>query len=246
MNSRLLPSVLPVLDIQQGEVVRGVAGQRQLYRPLVSPVVGTSHAREVAEALRDLVGHSWLYVADLDAIQQRQPQWSLIESLTATEFRLLVDVGLRDVSEGQALRDRGVEVVIAALETVPDPRTLEDLVIAIGSQRTFFSLDLLHGKPLGDWGAEIPISIGRSAIAAGVGGMIVLDLAGVGVGEGVRTETICQQLRASDWEGQIVTGGGVRNLSDVQKLLKTGVDSVLVASALHNGAIGKAELALLG
>ena len=239
---------MPVLDLLHGEVVRGVAGQRQSYRPLVSPLVGSSHPRRVAEGLRELVGHPWLYVADLDAIQDQQPHGELVDSLSSAGFRLIVDAGLRDVSRARSLREMGVEIVVAALETLPSRNVLEGLVESNGPQRTFFSLDLMRGRPLGElesWESENPISIGTSAVKTGVGGVIVLDLVGVGVGEGVSTQAVCAQLSTSDWNGRIVTGGGVRDVRDVHNLLANGVDSVLVASALHDGRISAADLGSL-
>jgi phosphoribosylformimino-5-aminoimidazole carboxamide ribotide isomerase len=65
----------------------------------------------------------------------------------------------------------------------------------------------------------------------------VLDLARVGVGEGVGTEKLCARLKQSYPDVEITAGGGVRTLDDVHLLDTIGVDYVLVSSALHDGRI---------
>jgi phosphoribosylformimino-5-aminoimidazole carboxamide ribotide isomerase len=71
----------------------------------------------------------------------------------------------------------------------------------------------------------------------GVRRMIVLDLARVGVGEGVGTEDLCRQMRAADQNLEIIAGGGVRGRDDLKRLADAGCDAALVASALHDGRI---------
>ena len=46
-------TVLPVLDVLEGVVVRGVAGQRAEYRPLRSRLVESAVPLDVARALRE-------------------------------------------------------------------------------------------------------------------------------------------------------------------------------------------------
>jgi phosphoribosylformimino-5-aminoimidazole carboxamide ribotide isomerase len=67
--------------------------------------------------------------------------------------------------------------------------------------------------------------------------MIVLDLAGVGVGRGVPTHTLCRQLLEDFPRLELMTGGGVRNADDLARLQTLGVGGVLIASALHDGSL---------
>jgi hypothetical protein len=64
--------IIPVMDLMAGQVVRGIAGRRAEYRPLVSPLCGSSAPLEVARAFRGL-GFSEMYLADLDAIAGATP-----------------------------------------------------------------------------------------------------------------------------------------------------------------------------
>jgi phosphoribosylformimino-5-aminoimidazole carboxamide ribotide isomerase len=74
--------------------------------------------------------------------------------------------------------------------------------------------------------------------------MIVLDLARVGGGAGISTVNLCRDLLVRFGELRIITGGGVRDVSDLFRLQDLRIDAVLVASSLHDGRIGQAELDL--
>ena len=86
-------TVLPVLDLLEGLVVRGVAGRRTEYRPLRSRLVETAVPLDVARALRDEFCYRRLYIADLDGILHRRPNWVVYQQLIDDGFKLLVDAG---------------------------------------------------------------------------------------------------------------------------------------------------------
>ena len=117
--------------------------------------------------------------------------------------------------------------------------------LRVGSERVIFSLDLKNGQALGDlhpWKTADPCEIGCRAVQAGVAEMIVLDLAQVGGGSGITTIELCRTFLARFEELRVITGGGVRDVSDLIRLQKAGISAVLVASSLHDGRIGRAEL----
>lgn len=237
--------IIPVLDLMEGEVVRGVAGRREEYRAVQSCLVDSAEPRRVAHALREALGLVEFYVADLDAIAGAEPDLALYGELVRDGFRLLVDAGVRDSVRAMQVAVSGVEGVVVGLETLPRPEVLADVLSELGSRRVVFSLDLRDGQPLGDlsaWRAAEPVDLAREAIGLGVRRLIVLDLARVGVGQGLATEAICRDLRDRDAELEVITGGGVRGGEDLMLLAGAGVDGVLVASALHDGRIGRAEV----
>lgn len=236
--------IIPVLDILQGRVVRGVAGQRDEYRPVESQVAADAEVLTVAEAFREHFALARLYVADLDAIQDDRPNFSAYRALVNAGFELLIDAGLRDTKRAEELIDAGASAVIAGLETSPGPAHIKKLIDAFGPERVVFSLDLKHGRPLADvdaWG-DSAIDIARRTIELGVRRMIVLDLAGVGTASGVGTLELCRQLQEENGDLELITGGGVRGVDDLRALQEAGIDGVLVASALHNGSITMDDL----
>ena len=237
--------ILPVLDLLGGVVGRGVAGQRDTYRPVESCLATTADAMDVARAFRRNLGLSELYVADLDAILHQRPNQSIYRSLIRDGFKIMVDAGLTNLRQAEEILSTGASSVIAGLETIPGPKLLASLCETFDHQQVTFSLDLQEGMPLGDtslWETADPFEIGMRAVDVGVRKMIVLDLAQVGVGEGVPTQPLCRRLQEGCPQLQLITGGGVRDLTDLENLQSSGIDAVLVASALHNGRIGRAEI----
>ena len=228
--------LIPVIDILNQVVVRGVAGQRDQYRPIQSALTDSVDPLTMALAIRAKFGYDELYVADLDAITRGQPDFTLYRSLREQRFRLWIDAGISSPSAAMQLIDLGVEQVIVGLESCSSPATLCEILRWAPASRLTFSLDLKNGSPLGspDWGTS-PLEIARVVIATGITNLIVLDLAAVGVGQGVPTVDLCRQVRQlAGPEVEIITGGGVRDGQDLSLLEQAGVDGVLIASALHS------------
>ena len=76
----------------------------------------------------------------------------------------------------------------------------------------------------------------RGAADAGVGTMIVLDLARVGSAAGVDLEAMAAVRRAVP-DVALFAGGGVRSEEDLALLARAGCDGALVATALLSGAL---------
>jgi phosphoribosylformimino-5-aminoimidazole carboxamide ribotide isomerase len=245
--------ILPVLDLLGGLVVRGVAGRRSQYRPIVSPLAADPRPGTVARAFVERLGLRECYVADLDAIAGAEPAWAVYRELTERGLRLWIDAGTADVPRAAALArfehaGRRLARVVAGLETVPDEQALQAIAGAVGEERLSFSLDLRDGHPLTSspgWAGRGPIEIAAVAVAAGARSLIVLDLARVGVGGGVGTEPLCHELHARWPHVELVAGGGVRSIADVKSLAAAGCHAALVASVLHDGIITAEDIAAL-
>jgi phosphoribosylformimino-5-aminoimidazole carboxamide ribotide isomerase len=237
--------ILPVLDLMGGSVVRGVAGRRSEYRPIVSRLVQSSAPIAVAQAYRESFGLDELYLADLDAIGGAAPAWKIFENLQAAGFRLWVDAGIRDAGRAFQLADAGIATVVVGLETVAGPTVVAAVQDRL-ADRVVLSLDLRDGRPLANansWRSRDPQGIVAEAVALGVQRVLVLDLAHVGVGQGVGTGDLCATLKRRHPAVELAAGGGVRGLDDLRSLRDQGVAAALVASALHDGALNRVDLA---
>jgi len=236
-------AILPVLDLMNGQIVRGIAGRRDEYRPVISKLVDSAAPLAVAQALRAHFGFSEFYLADLDAIQQGRLAVRVYRQLREAGMRLWIDAGLRTAEDAaiDELMANDAAGVIIGLESVAGPETLRDIAERVGLDRAVFSLDLKAGQPLGNvgkWPAADSWSIAAHAITTlAIRRLIVLDLARVGVGAGVGTEDLCARLKHAFPHLELTAGGGVRGIDDVRRLTACGVDRVLVASALHDGRI---------
>ena len=235
--------IIPVLDLMQGQVVRGIAGRRDEYKPLKSPLCGDAQPLTVARAFQQRFDLSTLYVADLDAIAGAAPSFDTYTQLLQAGLELWVDAGIGSLERVREMTNfdvggKRLSRVIVGLESLSSPDSLAPLVNQIGPQQMIFSLDLNSGRPLTcshAWSGLSALDIAGKACAAGVREILVLDLARVGLGQGVGTEGLCRQIKARHPHVAIMGGGGVRAKADLQSLASAGCCAALVASALHDG-----------
>ncbi len=237
--------ILPVIDLKGGLVVRGMAGDRVNYRPINSRLCDNAQGASVARGLIDAFGFRSAYVADLDAIEGAEPDWRAYESLLGCGLELWVDAGVGTQTRATTLAqftaaERSLARIIVGLESLAEPRQLDELLEIMTPERLVFSLDLKQGRPLTSsalWPQD-PHAIADFVAELGVTQLIVLDLAGVGVSAGVPTLDLCCALRRRYPLLQLTTGGGVRGRDDLDALAEEELDYVLIASALHNGVLG--------
>ncbi|MFV0445101.1 MAG: HisA/HisF-related TIM barrel protein [Planctomycetaceae bacterium] len=231
------PRVIPVLDLRGGQVVRGIAGDRDRYQPIESALTPGSDPLELAQAICERYQLHDFYIADLDGVQHGRPDWLVLSTLIDAGFGLYVDAGTRTPDEAQRLIDLGVRRLIAGLETSSGPAALTELLNVCGPDRVVFSLDLHAGRPLwnsvSDWNGLSSELILSDVVRRGAESLLLLDLAMVGQSSGLATLQRVQMARQRYPSLEIWTGGGVRNGDDLVSAGQAGADAVLVASALH-------------
>lgn len=229
--------VLPVLDLMDGKVVHAVAGQRSSYQPLVSRWTSCADDPiQLTTALKEQLRLTEFYVADLDALQGQGSQTELIEKLIAQGYRIWLDAGIQSIDEANAWLDRGVHRVIVAGESLPSVSLLEQLADAVDVTRLVYSLDLVAGQVRcrpGVFDSMTPLEIVTVAFGLGIRKFIILDTASVGISKGPATITLCQDIRDRYPDCELISGGGVRGIQDIELLQAAGVNRVLVSTWLH-------------
>jgi phosphoribosylformimino-5-aminoimidazole carboxamide ribotide isomerase len=239
--------VVGVIDLKGGTAVHAVRGERERYRPVHSAIGGDDgDALALARGFRNALGLEEIYVADLDAIVGEGENSASIGAL-AREARVMVDAGVSEPAQAQALLDLGVHRVIVGTETLSGPDALDRMVAELPDGAVVLSVDLrdgcvlsadrqLAGLPALDAVERLP--------RAGLREAIVLDLALVGSGAGPDV-TLITELHAAFPGLELLAGGGVRDVEDLRALDAAGARGALVATALHRGVIGPRELAQL-
>ena len=250
--------VIPVIDLMGGQVVRGLGGQRELYRPIRSQVAADAQPGTVARAFVERFGLDTAYVADLDAITCQFDDQPLFvpayQRIAEAGLSLWLDAGIGTPARARQIR-RKVQTAaldvhyVVGLETLAPERELTAIAEELGRERTIFSLDLKHGQPLTQvvrWLAADPVEIVFGVLASGISRVIVLDLADVGMQAGTGTLSLCRQIRAEYGAAvELIAGGGVRGLDDLKALADAGCDAALVASALHDGRLSDSDVQTL-
>ncbi len=240
--------VIGVVDLACGRAVHASGGDRQRFAPVErvgASAIEPGDALALARAYTGTLGVGELYVADLDAIAGGCVQDARIAALTTLDTPTWVDAGVASADRARRLIELGAAHVIVGLETLPSFGALAAICAAIGGSRVAFSLDLRDGRPLTadtfSGPREAPAVLAAKAADAGVGSVIVIDLARVG-GEAGLDLRLIDDVRAAVPQLTLAAGGGVRGEQDLMPLAEAGCDAALVATALHDGRVGAAEI----
>jgi len=216
--------IIPVIDLMGGQVVHARRGHRNTYQAIETPLSPTSDPISVIRGLLGLADFKTVYVADLDALMGHGPQESVIRSLKGAypHLRVWVDCGVSAASFscGQGVPVIGSESMTeSALEKMP------------GQGRSWIlSLDFREGRLLGPGNILATDDLWSERI-------IVMNLSRVGSFDGPDLSGLARFIR--QYPGHhFVAAGGVRHERDLKDLQQIGVTEVLLASALHSGAIG--------
>jgi phosphoribosylformimino-5-aminoimidazole carboxamide ribotide isomerase len=227
--------LIPVIDLMGGLVVHARAGDRDRYRPLAhSRVAAGAEPAEVIQGLLALHPFRTLYIADLDAIRKQGDHKAAIFALRE-EFptlRFWVDAGFTGECSCRRFLAAGLGDLVLGSESQGDLRLLELLA---GEPRLILSLDFQGERQLGAAGIfDTPERWPERVIA--------MTLARVGAGAGPDLERLAA-LRATAPGKRLYAAGGVRGPGDLHELRGLGCAGVMVASALHDGRLGRPELA---
>jgi phosphoribosylformimino-5-aminoimidazole carboxamide ribotide isomerase len=236
--------VIPVLDLAHGLAVSGRGGRRETYVPVHSRLVERpGDARALVAAYHDALGCDECYIADLDALAGGAVQRDVLGELAGLGGRLLVDAAVATPARARGLVADDVHRAVVGLETLPSFDALAAVIHAVGPDRVIFSLDLSDGQPLGlSAKGKAAADLARAATAAGASALLVLDLARVGGAQGVDVMQL-DALRRAHPDVELLAGGGVATVRQLQQLADVGLDAVLVGTALHDGSLSPADLA---
>jgi phosphoribosylformimino-5-aminoimidazole carboxamide ribotide isomerase len=241
--------IIPVIDLLHGNVVRGVGGRRSEYQPIQSRFTADAQPTTVANAFVKQFGFDTAYVADLDAIIGDRYSTNHWKQIAAAGLKVWLDAGVTNATYARGViaccneLDISCELIVG-LESLESPSDLANIQ-EFCDRRAVFSLDMRCGGPLSKiqtWKSLTPLEIVDQAICHGTNRLIILDLADVGESSGTRTLQLCRDLRKYHPDIELIAGGGVRGLRDLQALADAGCNAALVASALHDGRLTPADI----
>jgi phosphoribosylformimino-5-aminoimidazole carboxamide ribotide isomerase len=228
--------VIPAVDMQDGQVVQLVGGERGTGRTYGDPV----------EAARRWVGAGagTLHLVDLDgAFEGERENAPAIEAiLDAVDVTVQLGGGIRTAADATGLLDRGVDRVILGTAAVENPGIV-GTIAETHPGRVVVSLDAKGGEVVvSGWTEGTGLDPAEAASRyeeLGAGAILFTDVDVEGRLEGVRTDPARAVVDAVDIP--VVASGGVATLDDVRALERAGASAVVVGSALYEGAFTLAE-----
>lgn len=215
-------------DLKNGLVVRGVRGEREKYRPIheYSRVVATAEPLEMIRAMRP----KETYIADLDRITGTGDHLGVIAGISKLTHTM-VDAGISRAEDAAPVR-RVSGAIILGTETAP-----LSLIEALQGRDVLVSIDMRQGLMMAADPALAgsPLDAVRRLDSLDLGGIILLDVARVGSGEGIDADLLREAVSAS--RHPVIAGGGVRSTEDLEQIERAGAAGAIIASAVHSLAI---------
>jgi phosphoribosylformimino-5-aminoimidazole carboxamide ribotide isomerase len=211
-------------DLKGGAVVRGVKGERHKYLPVSqeSLVVSTSVPVEVIKEIRP----KETYIADLDRIIGTGDNLNDIASISKLT-KTMTDIGVKfkeDVIEAKKVSNS----VIMGTETASF-----QLMKDFEGTNIIVSVDMKNGKMMWydrefDTG---PLEAIKKLNDLEIEAIILLDVGRVGSGQGIDTSLLSDAVSSSRHD--VIIGGGVNDMSDLERIEKCGASGAIIASAIH-------------
>ncbi|WP_247730787.1 1-(5-phosphoribosyl)-5-[(5-phosphoribosylamino)methylideneamino]imidazole-4-carboxamide isomerase [Halovivax limisalsi] len=222
--------VIPAVDVQDGEVVQLVQGERGTEKRYGDPV-------EAAERWID-AGAESLHLVDLDgAFEGQRENAAAIEAVVeSVSVPVQLGGGIRTAADARSLLERGVDRVILGTAAVETP----DIVAEISETHpdsVVVSLDAKDGEVVVEGWTEgtglAPAEAAARYADLGAGAILFTNVDVEGRLEGIDADPVRDLVAATDLP--VVASGGVATLADVRALREAGAAAVVVGSALYEG-----------
>ncbi len=220
--------VIPAVDIQDGQAVQLVGGDRDSASTYGDPV---DAARRWTSA-----GADTLHLVDLDgAFEGTRENAPAIEAiLESVDVTIQFGGGIRTARDACSLLAMGVDRVILGTAAIQNPA----IVTAVNEEfpgAVMVSLDAKDGEVVVSGWTEgtglDPADAAARFETEGAGAILFTDVDVEGQLTGIRRTPVERVVDAVDIP--VVASGGVSTLTDIQALKETGAAAVVVGTALY-------------
>ena len=225
--------IMPAVDIKNGKCVQLVQGEPG------SEMVEIENPELVAKHWEDL-GARNIHVIDLDGTINGVASFDIIKKiLKEVSVPIQLGGGIRSVEYAKELLDLDIERLIIGTMGIQQPETITQLSEEYGSDRIMISLDSKDNKVvIKGWQEKIdksPAEISQEFKDHGAGSILFTN---VDVG-GFYTEPVEELKKSVDLP--IVYSGGITTIDDIKKLNESGVEGIVIGSALYKDKIDLTE-----
>ena len=229
--------IMPAVDIKNGKCVQLVQGQSG------SEMVEIENPENVAKHWEDL-GAKNIHVIDLDGTINGVASFEVIKKiLKEISVPIQLGGGIRNIEYARQLLDLDIERLIIGTMGIQHPETIEKLSQEYGCDRIMISLDSKDDKVvIKGWQEKInksPSEISQEFKDHGAGSILFTNVDVEGLLGGFYTEPVDKLKKSVDLP--IVYSGGITSIDDIIKLNKSGVEGIVIGSALYKDKINLTE-----
>jgi phosphoribosylformimino-5-aminoimidazole carboxamide ribotide isomerase len=221
--------VIPAVDIMQGKCVRLVQGDPTRLK------VYSNSPLEAARLLENQ-GAELIHLIDLDAVLgSGQNSDTIEEILENVNVKVQIGGGIRTLERAEALLKLGAFRVIFGTAAIQNPILIGEAVRRYGSTRVAVAIDerknrvTFHG-----WKDESQIDyldFAHSFENMKVGTIILTSTSVDGTLKGPQMEKIMKLVEVV--KVPVIASGGIASLNDLIMLVGTGVEGVVIGTALY-------------
>ncbi len=229
--------VMPAVDIKNGKCVQLVQGEPG------SEMVEIENPEKVARHWEDL-GAKNIHVIDLDGTINGVASFEIIEKiLKEVSVPIQLGGGIRSIEYAKQLLDLDIDRIIIGTMGIQHPETITELSNEYGSDRIMISLDSKDNKVvIKGWQEKIdksPVELSKEFKEHGAGSILFTNVDVEGLLGGFYTDPVVELKNSVDIP--IVYSGGITTIDDIKELNKTGVEGVVIGSALYKNKIDLTE-----
>ena len=231
--------IIPVLDILRSKAVHAKKGERAKYKPLNLKLIQTSNPIEILEFLIYEYDFDEFYIADLDAIIKKKPNFKLLlKILEIPHIKVMLDPGIGKKEDLLAYSKLKLNKLILGLETMENLDVITEGLEIFGNNKIIVSVDMYKEKIISNitqLKSQNSIQIIKTMENLGVKEVILLDLFRVGQKMG-GIPPLYLEIR-NQFTGKLLIGGGIKDFNDLLMYKSKAFSGILIATALYDGSI---------
>ena len=229
--------IMPAVDIKNGKCVQLVQGEPG------SEMVKIENPEKVAKYWEDL-GAKNIHVIDLSGTIDGETSFDIIKKiLNEVSVPIQLGGGIRNLDYARQLLDLDIERLIIGTMGIQQPETITLLSDEYGPERIMISLDSKDNKVvIKGWQEKIdksPSEIANDFKEHGAGSILFTNVDVEGLLGGFYTEPVEDLKKSVDLP--IVYSGGITTIDDIKKLNESGVEGIVIGSALYTDKIDLTE-----
>ncbi|MGB9672524.1 MAG: 1-(5-phosphoribosyl)-5-[(5-phosphoribosylamino)methylideneamino]imidazole-4-carboxamide isomerase [Anaerolineales bacterium] len=231
-------TVFPAIDISHGSVVRLEQGRSD------REIVYGNNPLEAAKRWIEL-GAKWLHIVNLDGAFGLQNSENFVAIKNAVAFArenyvsIQLGGGMRSLAQVESALQMGVERVILSTLAIEHPGELKKALDNFTAAHLMVAVDCMD-KVVYSHGWRNKSAFGLVEFVQwleqiGIRIILLTDIARDGTLQGINLPMLREVLSSSNLE--VILGGGVAQLSDVQQAKAAGARGVVIGKAIYNGNI---------
>ncbi|NPA61208.1 MAG: 1-(5-phosphoribosyl)-5-[(5-phosphoribosylamino)methylideneamino]imidazole-4-carboxamide isomerase [Epsilonproteobacteria bacterium] len=228
-------TILPAIDLKDGKAVRLTKGLMD------SAKIYSDEPWQVAKRFEEL-GSRWVHLVDLNGAFAGEPKnLEQIKKIRENcNLKLELGGGIRDEETIKMYLKLGVDRLILGSIAVKNPEFVKRMAkrypIAVG-------IDAVDGfVAVEGWGEVSSMratDLAKEFADVGVEAIICTDIGRDGMLSGVNVEFTREVQEASGVE--TIASGGVKDIEDIEALMDSGIDGVIIGKAFYEGTIDLRE-----